>query len=436
MVGRAVRTEQWAKRYGGRFEAVTALLESAKGDRRNKRWLFTGLSAGVALLVVVAAGLFWSQRRQQAVAEENFLRSAKIAETFLKDVKYALNHGNMNLDAAAQMESTAEKVVEDLSAHSRDSRASNNTKALTIDLYNVSSDILGRRDPDASRNFVLRAERLAEQLVEADQKNDEWQNLLFQSKFRFGDIRGSDYKNALKQYQQAEAIIHLLADKYPDDDRHPETGEHHYFLAFITAKIGTAYWTGDHPKEALQYFRAAWGFARALAERHPYNPEWQALVPSTMTKIGDAHVASSAPEWMAALHEYDAAMAYQRSLITDFPTDSVINSNFTSTLRNRAGVLAQIGQWQEAEAQFDEAVGRREGMLASDMGNVPSLTYLAADYKPSSRRSSITPAWIRRLRPSQRPTSNGCWSKPANSRRRRLRSGKSSRISSRQEARC
>jgi tetratricopeptide (TPR) repeat protein len=129
-------------------------------------------------------------------------------------------------------------------------------------------------------------------------------------------------------------------------------------------------------------------------------------VPSTMSKIAAALVGSPQPDLMAGLHQYDAAMTYQRSLLTDFPADFVIKSNFASTLRSRAVVLAAIGQWEEAEAQFDDAIRRREDLLATDINNVTPLTYLAIDYRKFVKalldRAGLSLAAVSRLTPEQR----------------------------------
>jgi tetratricopeptide (TPR) repeat protein len=411
-----VRTEQWAERYGGRLTDVKALLESALRERRIQRWRYAGLSVIVAALLGVVVMQSWRQRQQVlataesnrlaqenfARAEENFVQSVNIVKGFLNDINYALNHGNMKLAAAEQMKRTADKAVEDLKARMKAGVTSDNAKALTVDFDNVSADILSMTKPDEEPALVQEAETLARQLVEVQPENDEWQNLLFQSKFRRGDDLGNENKagEALKEYQQAEGIIHRLADKYPAN------GEHLYYLAFITSKIGTAYKDDGRYKEALDQFRAALGFARQLAADHPDSPEWQAAVPSTMSKIAAALVGSPQPDLMAALHQYDAAMTYQRSLLTAFPADFVIKSNFASTLRSRAAVLAAIGQWGEAEAQFDDAIRRREDLLASDMNNVTPLTYLATDYRTFAQallnRAGLGVAAVSRLTPEQR----------------------------------
>ncbi len=388
-----VRTEQWASRYGGRFDDVEALLGSARKGRRNQHWRIAGLSMIVGVLFVVVVTLLWGQRRQQEamaeanrVAEQNFVRSTDIAKKFLNDINYALNHGNINLAAATQMESTGEKIVNELGASIqdgvRDGVLSNNAKALKVDFDNVTSDILGRIKPASARERVAEAKKLALQLTQAEPANEDWQYLLFQSEFRHGDILDDEHKakEALKEFIESEKIIHRLADKYPED-KFPHKGEYHYFLAFITAKIGSALRDDKENNDALVELRAALGFAKELAAHHPDSPEWQAVVPSMISKIGDALFAKSRPDLMGALHGYDAAMVYQRSLLTAFPTDAVINSNFTTTLRNRANVLSEIGQWAEAEAQFDDMVKRREAMLANDMINVTALGQLATDYK-------------------------------------------------------
>src|SRR5262249_49718316 len=162
--------------------------------------------------------------------------------------------------------------------------------------------------------------------------------------------------------------------------KHPEIGKYQYALAFITAKIGSAYKDDERYDKALDQFRAAVDIARRLAANNPDNSEWQALLPSTMSKIAGALIEGPKPDLMSALREYEAAMVYQRSLSTAFSGDAVVNSNLTSTLRSRAKVLAKIGQWAEAEGQFDEAIKRRESSLARDMINAITLGYLATDY--------------------------------------------------------
>jgi tetratricopeptide (TPR) repeat protein len=379
-----VRTEQWANRYGGKFKEVEAFLGSAQRGRNIQRWRITGLSAVVAFLFGVVIVLVLNQYRQDVqnveakrLAERNFARSVDIAKKFLNDIKYAVNHGNMNLDAAGQMGSSAEIAVEDLYKHVPGEATSNNTKALIVDLNNFIADVRSRTNPGAARRLVMQAHGLALQLVQIDAQNDEWQYLLFQSRFRYGDILDDQNKasEALKEFQQAELIIHRLADKNPHEDGYQ------YFLAFITAKIGVAYKNDERYAQALDQLRMAVGIAEQLAANNPDNPEWQALVPSTMSKIADILASGPQPDLLTALHQYDAALVYQRSLITTFPADAIIESNFMTTLRNRAKVLAQIGQWAEAEAQFDEAIKRRESSLETDMANAILLPNLATDYQ-------------------------------------------------------
>jgi tetratricopeptide (TPR) repeat protein len=226
---------------------------------------------------------------------------------------------------------------------------------------------------------------------------------LFQSTFRHADILSDENKpsDALRENKQAEALMHQLADK------HPENGEYHYLLGFITAKIGSAYKDDKRYDEALDQFRTAVGIAQRLAADHPDNSEWQALVPSTMSRIGDVLVSRPQPDlMMMALRQYDAAMAYQRSLITAFPGDAVINTNFTTTLRSRAKALSDIGQWAEAEAQFDEAIRRREPLLATDKNSAILLSTLAIDYRTFIQallnRANLVLAEVSELTPDQR----------------------------------
>src|SRR5215471_10652054 len=230
-----VRTEQWAKRYGGRFEEVGALLQRARRAQGIRRWASAGALALSAVAVGVMVYLLWDRNRQEAentkakqLAEENFVRSVNNAKLFLDDVLWAANRHNMNLDAAGQMERTAEQVVADLSA-----QASDKAKALRVAYDIVTGDILSTAQPGAERKPVLEAKDLSAYLVGKDPENDEWRYLHFQSKFRYGDILSDEdnAKGALQEFQQAEAIVRQLADK------HPEIGKYQYALAFITAKI-------------------------------------------------------------------------------------------------------------------------------------------------------------------------------------------------------
>jgi tetratricopeptide (TPR) repeat protein len=397
------RTPKWAERYGGNYAGVETLLLKGLTHQRSERRRVVLLAVGVgALFSVLLYQLYvrheeaekHAQRYelQLALAEQyrnqadmNFARSVANAKVFLDRTLSALIAGDLRVAAAVGMENAAHLAVTSIQSAEKQHagqptfKPSPSTLGLEIALHNTATDILIKhKGSDLARDRADKAKRLAEELVARDPDKDEWQGLLYASKFRYADVVAEeDTKTALAEYRSARDIAQKLADKAPGE------GERQYHLAFSTVKIGEMFRDSGRFEEARDELRKGLQIAEKLAVDHTDNAEWQAYAPSTMSKI--AHVLSKLPvaDLEEALRLYDAALSRQNALVEKFQGrgNAVLVSNRVSTRRGRAEVLGLSRRWTEANAEFDRVIAGREELANADRDNVTSLEYLAADYR-------------------------------------------------------
>lgn len=396
------RTPKWAERYGGNYESVEALLRGGLAHQRSarRRMVSLGGGAGVLLgLVVYQQYLRHVEANEQAtryeiqraladqnsrLADQNFARSVSNAKMFLDKTLAALNAGDMRVAAAVGMEDAAQSAVTGIQAAEKQRAGqstfepSPGTLGLEVALHNTATDILIKREGSEQKAIerATTAKQLADKLAALEPNKDEWQNLQYESKFRFADVLAvREPKTALSEYQGARDIAQKLADKAPRD------GERQYHLAFSTVKMGEMFKDDEKYAAALDQLRKGLAIAEKLATDHADSAEWQAYAPSTMSKIAYVLTKLPTPDLDAALRLYDAALARQNVLVEKFRGNGVVFSNRISTRSGRAEVLAQSRKWTEANAEFGRVIVSREGLVEADRGNVTSLEYLAADYR-------------------------------------------------------
>jgi tetratricopeptide (TPR) repeat protein len=403
-------TEAWAARYGadGDYARVKQILERGQAalaatesrELSTRRWK-QGTFALVCVLLVVAVVLgtkFYQTSlalrtslnettKAQSAAESAQKRAdaksdaeQKLADNFLNSVLNGLNRGDISSAAALSMADLLGGAINDLSEEQNDVaiEALFAKQLLTVgDIYSVVGDY------GSESKEINAANVLAQQLVAADPNNDAWQALLYGSLFRIGDIlvapgAQKDLEQGLATYEKAHDVAQKLADKNPDD------GTSLYNLAFINNKIGDTYQEMGDDANAIVWFDKALPFATKVAAMQSPAMEWQACLPSTMTKLGSALVESE--RFDEGIGEYDQAIAKQEDLLNSGTgNNDIVLSNLLTSHRLKADALVQQGgadktKFPLAFDEYEKALKIAKQLVEKDQGNTDWLGALSTVY--------------------------------------------------------
>jgi hypothetical protein len=374
-------TQGWAKLYGGDFELVRALIlrsraeaERTRALRRNsivrKRWA----AAAVAAALLVALWVGFAARTMYLTAIAQSSASIKSSVAILNQVHASFDRGDITLRGARDLLRAAAKAVDALTG----GQQSPETKALQVQFMLEQLDIeysLG--EMDQARKLGTDAEAAAQQLVISERDNSDWQNLLYQSTFRVGDL-AANWMDALKEYQSARAIVAGLAAKSP------ESAGLQAEVLTMENKIGEALQWGGQWAQSVDHFNSALAIGMALVKKEPDNSQWQIMLAVTHTKLGVVLSQKTQPDYKEALLNLKAGLSIQMELAQNPSKNTdVVQSNMATSYRVIGDVLSAEGNYEGPEgafAAYETAIMIRSALFEKDTSSAVWMQYLVSDH--------------------------------------------------------
>jgi tetratricopeptide (TPR) repeat protein len=405
---RRPRTEEWAERYGGRFDTVRKLiddsiaakkrsLEEERRLRRNRNWAAAFAVIGV---VLVAAALWIMLERQKQreiaqqekqerlrleVADTSAMRSAK---TLLESVRGAYN--NQSLDRAG-LESLA-KISGQFLKGAREARKTSAADLLWAQALNVEADLHVSLDKDEESLAEARAAKEAAlALIRADPKALEPLQALYDASIRAGNaLASSDASRrteALQEYQNAIGVAEKIATSSVGNAA--EGGDNEVIDGHI--KVGDIYRDrGQTDKSEAEYRSALAACETALAKR-PQSAGHMRNKGKAYYRIADLLRTQNA--LAEARNDFRQAADIQDTLIrrnaeeavaAGKPVDLTLKSNLAATsahwglLERKAGDLnLALAKLQQATALNEELIKTQPGVLQWQDSVAPNYVFIA-----------------------------------------------------------
>lgn len=406
------RTMAWAARYAEPagyarvqklIEISRAAFDTAQARRTRIAWTLRGGGAIVCVLLLVTlilGAMFYQQRQQE---QTNFGFALQSTADLLDQTLDGLNRGDISTTAAkkiaGELEQNLDKLQQPSEANSfwlrgvlniprlvginmSQEAQSAQIKAVRIHLLLTLSDIFAELGDDqqafAQADGAL---NLAKDLAAAEPDNAKWQELIFDSLFRIGDVYVDsgpmkNTKRGLAVYTQAQQIATRLAGE--DANK----GQWQYDLAFIDNKIGE---NQNDTATATQWFNAALALAPKIAAMPTAKVEWKTLPAVTLTKIGKALVGDR--QFDKAINNYDDAIGQLQGLLKDSSVNNdAVSSNLANAYRLEGDALAaeaktDASKYPLAFANFDAAIGIAKSLVDKDPDNADWLVVLAVYYR-------------------------------------------------------
>jgi tetratricopeptide (TPR) repeat protein len=278
-----------------------------------------------------------------------------------------LNDGTVSAEGAKQFLADARETLDDMAnteGHSPDISQVEMSLLLTVSDVNAAVGLY-----DDALALARRVENISQQLVRKYPDNPDIQHLVFAAKFRIGDELARRLQNraAEKAYREAFATMSQLASSDPADIDHQRD------VAFIRNKIGDLLMSRRDWQAAMDEFNAGLQIAEAVAEKYPGDIATQkSRIAQLLSERGEPG------DDLAALAQYQEALAIQTQLLTRTPGDATLLSNIAMTHRRIGGMLK--AKPDEARLEYEAAVANRKKLYEGDPGNVIWRHDLAVDY--------------------------------------------------------
>ncbi len=155
----------------------------------------------------------------------------------------------------------------------------------------------------------------------------------------------------------------------------PDDSSRLYDLAFIDNKVGETLQEQGNLTDAITQFNTALAIARKIAAMPSAIIEWQAYLPSTLTKLANAFAANGDPD--TALTDYSEAISLQGDLLKKYADNDIVSANLVLSHRLKADLLAKQGKFDLAFTDYGDALDIAKQLVDKDSGNAIWLTYLA-----------------------------------------------------------
>jgi tetratricopeptide (TPR) repeat protein len=363
------RTEAWAERYGGGFERVEKLLQVSQRWQRVKRWSFAAILLGAVVLAAVMGSLWQQARTAQQEADESRKTALDATSKSVGRLGDFVNNGTLSAKNAEQLLEDAKATLEDLA----------NEKSQPLDisvieivlLLNFSDVREALGDHDDALKRAERALAIAERLQRQYPDNQDVMRHIFAARFRIGDQKAFDKKNAeaATQYgvalEQAEKRAQLNSSE-PQRQRD---------IAFILNKLADLDTLKHDWETALDRYNRGLKIAESVAAKYPIDVATQkSRIAQLLSERGEPG------DVQQALAKYREALAIQTDLLQANPDNSTLLSNAALTHRRIAGLLKDE-QPDAALIEYKAAVEKRKKLFEKDPGIVPWRTGLAMDHK-------------------------------------------------------
>jgi tetratricopeptide (TPR) repeat protein len=380
----------WAARYGGSFEEVEdSVKQSFLSLRRTRLQRLAGYAfAGVALLAVAAVAVAAIETHRET---QNIFRiTAKSAKFLSSEILDQFNSGAIKLAGARTLHKTAEDLYRSVAAISETPEV----VALRTEWLLADSDMSDAlQDKQVSQDNVDQALKSARSLVALDPTNSEWQELLYESLFRKGDLLLGKFLDsgteralldgALWHYSEGRTVADRmsqpkqgsfeLADSTSSEDRA-------FRVVFTTNKIGEALLLQENYDGALAKFHEALTIAHSLDNSRRMERRLQSAL--TLHKIASTLTLMKPPAYSEAENLYSEEIPLEERALASDPGNHIAMANLAAAYGSRAITWLKSseslqGVDENAIDYFVKSEALLKSLAESDDGNIGYLMRLA-----------------------------------------------------------
>lgn len=383
-------TRRWAERYGGGYDRVTRLIDNSRDmstaqtrrlelerkSRRRMRGFIVAIPA-LLVLVVISAVAGYYVLTQKMISDQNAATALNIVSLSFDPVLEGLNSGTIPVSAAKKMLGAVHKNVLEISTRTTLTPALDNLLIRVLVGYSDVNVMLGD-NKEALDNLTK-----AKIIIERHGENAEWRRLLYTILFRIGDLANAreqttaNREEALLLYRKAQAIAQDLLHE------DPKSPARQFDRAFVDNKVGEILQAQRKFSAAGKQFESALQIAREMAINSPASIERQAVVPSTLTKIGTLLAEQGTPDLDGALARYQEALMLQQELLRRAPGNAIILSNLAKSQGLIGDALLRrnlSGDFSRSKEAFQAGIKINEDLRDADPDSSLWLGFLAAKY--------------------------------------------------------
>jgi tetratricopeptide (TPR) repeat protein len=377
----------WAARYGGKFDDVKRLVRESYKHSQRMKWAKI-LSSAVALIAIVAMSvvLFTTWERQRS-AEAVFELTLTSAEKLSQMVLDAFNYGQLSAGAGSQIS----KEAVELYRNTNKLKEAPSSIAAESRWLLVSSDFsfaLGNKQ--SARSDAMEAMAHAERYLDADSGNRRWQELLYGSLFRIGDLDldqsvaehdRNRAEMASAAYEKCRRIAEeILSKQTPAPGRYATAdvdalAKQRFDLAFAINKVGEAKQVLRDTDGAIANYRDALDLAVLIESASRVEQKLQSA--TTRIKIAGALVRQKNPDLDGAVRYYSEAIEREEKVLTENSTDNVVRSNLGVAYEGRAQVYLQNREFDLGFKGYAQAAELISRLTAEDPKDTKWLERLA-----------------------------------------------------------
>ena len=377
----------WAERYGGKFDDVERLvLDSEKASSRTKLAKVAAFAAAAIVAAVVSGVIFASWQRQR-LAEQAFFLVLTSASKQSDNILAAFNEGQMSAAAATKFTDVVDGL---LKAAARFNQTSESFAAGTKWLLTTSDIQTALGDTAASRSNAAEAAANARKYMALEPDKRRWQELLYGSLFRLGDLdldryieehdpKASDL--AFAEYEESERIADkLLSSETPTTGNFAtadvdKSAKQRFELAFAINKVGEAREVKEDYEGAIAKYRQALQLAMLI--EGATRMEWQLQSATTRIKIAGALMKQTPSDLDGSVRNYSEAIEREEAVFKNNPDNNIVRSNLGTAHQGRAEVLLKNKMFDAAFKDYAESIKLFAQLNEDDPRNTDWLARLA-----------------------------------------------------------
>ena len=376
----------WAARYGGRFEEVDRLIKES--DKARRRWKKTKAAAVAAAAVVAAAipiilAVWWQQQQE---IENTYRFAIKSADQFSAKILETFNAGQVTTDGALNLQQVATTIY----PKARQKETSD-IEALRTNWLLTDSDLdEALLKKDRMRANLNEAESYARRYLASEPDNRRWQELLYESLYRLGDLdldRSTaqyDPKRANAEYEESQRIADRLLSQ---DVAQLQVGskfetassdfltKQRFDLSFAINKVGEARQVLGDIEGALAKFREALELATMIESAT--RMDCKLLSATTTIKIANALTEMQPPDIDGALLNYSEAIQREEAIFATDQTNNIVRANLAAAYEGRARMFEQRKDFDLAFRGYADAAELFSRLADDDTRNSKWLERLA-----------------------------------------------------------
>jgi tetratricopeptide (TPR) repeat protein len=320
------------------------------------------------------------QKRQ---AENTFKLAVGSAEKFSRKILETFNSGQLKTSGAIELQ----KITADIYRTYGEVRDTPETSILRTAWLLTDSDLedaLG--DKKEVRANVGKAENDARKYLDLDPGNRRWQELLYGSLFRSGDLDLEQYINehnpklfdqALAEYEEGRLIADKIAATEPKTEMAnvDDTAAQKFDLAFIINKVGEATQVRGDIEGALKRYNEALDLAVLIEGATRMDCKLQSA--TTRIKIANALLARTPADIDGALRNYSEAIEREEGIFAEDKSNNIVRSNLAGAYDGRAQAFEKHGQFDLAFKGYADAASMFSRLVDEDVRDTKWLERLA-----------------------------------------------------------